>query len=79
MCIHTGAPGFFLDRLEKLQKWVCRTFEPAFAASAKLLSHHRIVASLSLVYSYCFDKCSSELAKLVSLICPLVLSGCIDL
>lgn len=79
MCIHTGAPSFFLDRLDKLKKWVCRTFESAFAASAKLLSHHRIVASLSLVYSYCFDECLYELAKLVSLICPLVLSGCMDL
>ena len=53
--------------LDKLQKPICRTVGPPFAASLELLAHRRDVASLSLSYRYYFDKCSSVLAQLVPL------------
>ena len=40
---------------------------PSLAASLQPLAHHWNVASLSLFYSYCFGRCSSELPKLVPL------------
>ena len=68
-CCHTwaGAPNCYLDILDKLQKWICRTGSPSFAASLEALSHHLNVASLSLFYRYCFGRCLFELADLVPL------------
>ena len=58
-CCHvrTGAPNCYLELLDKLQKWICRTVGPSFAASLELLVHCWDVASLSLFYRYYFDKC----------------------
>ena len=66
-CCHVWAraPSFYLELLDKLQKWVCRTVGPSLAASLEPLAHHRNVASLSLFYRYYFGRCSSELAQLV--------------
>ena len=68
-CCHVwaGAPGCFLELLDKLQKGICRTVGPSLAASLGLLAHRRDVASLSLFYRYCFGRCSSELAQLAPL------------
>ena len=63
----TGAPNFFLEFLDKLQKWICRTFGPLLAASPEPLGHCWNVNSLSFFYSYCFSRCLSELAQVVPL------------
>ena len=59
--------GCYLELLDKLQKWVCRTVDPSITASLKPLVHRRNVASLSLFYRHYFGRCSSEMAKLVPL------------
>ena len=71
-CCHVwaGAPGFYSELLDKLQKRICRTVDPSLAASPEPLAHRRYVASLSLFYRYYFGSCSSELAQL----CPLPFS-----
>ena len=68
-CCHVwaGAPSYYLELLDKLQKWICRTVGLSFAASLEPLAHHRNVASLSLFYRYYFGRCSSELVQLVPL------------
>ena len=68
-CCHVwaGAPSCYLELLDKLQKWICRTVGPSLAASLEPLVHRRNVASLSLFYRYYFGRCSSELAELVPL------------
>ena len=70
--IWAGAPSCYLELLEKLQKRICRTTGPSFAASLEPLAHHRNVASLSLFYRYYFGRCSSGLTQLV----PLPFSTC---
>ena len=62
-----GAPSCYLELLDKLQKWICRTVGPSLAASLEPLAHRRNVASLSLFYRYYFGRCSSELAQLIPL------------
>ena len=68
-CCHVwaGAPSFYLELLDKLQKWICRTVGPSLAASLEPLPHCRNVVSLSLFYRYYFGRCSSELVQLVLL------------
>ena len=68
-CCHVwaGAPSCYLGLLDKLQKWICRTVGPSFAASLEPKAHLRNVASLSLFYRYYFGRCSSDLAQLVPL------------
>ena len=70
-CCHVwaGAPICYLELLDKLQKWICRTVGPSLAASLEPLAHCCIVASLSLFDSYYFGRCSSELTELVPLPC----------
>ena len=62
-----GAPSCHLGLLDKLQKRICRTVGPSFAASLEPMTHRRNMASISLFYRYYFGRCSSELAHLVSL------------
>ena len=66
-CCHvwTGAPGCYLELLDKLQKQICWTVGPPLAAFLEPLAHHQNVASLSLSYRYYFGRCSSELTQLV--------------
>ena len=68
-CCHvwTGAPSCYLEYLCKVQKRICRTVGPSLAASLEPLAHHQNLASLSLFYSYCFGRWSSELDQLVPL------------
>ena len=68
-CCHVwaGAPSYYLDLLDKLQKRICRIVGPSLPASLEPLAHRRNVASLSLFYRYYFGRCSSELAQLVPL------------
>ena len=56
-----GVPSCYLQLLDKVQKRICRTvgLEP--------LAHCQNVASWSLLYRHYFNRCSSELAHLVSL------------
>ena len=65
--IWTGAPSCYLELLDTLQKQICRTVGPSFAASLEPLAHRQNVASLSLFYRYYFGRCSSELAQLIPL------------
>ena len=46
-CYHVwaGAPCYFLELLNKLQKRIFRTVGPSLAASLEPLAHHRNVAS----------------------------------
>ena len=65
--VWAGTLSCNFELLDKLHKRICRTIGPSIAASLEPLAHHRIVASLSLLYSYYFGRCSSELAQLVPL------------
>ena len=49
-CCHVwaGSSSYYLDLLDKLQKWVCRNVGPTLVASLEPLSHHRNIAILSL-------------------------------
>ena len=68
-CCHvsTGSPCYYLELLDKLQKWICRTVGPSLDASLEPLAHCQNVVSLSLFYRYYFGRCSSELAQPVPL------------
>ena len=64
-CCHlwVDATSCYLEWLEKLQKWVCRTVGPSLNNnSVEPLTHCRNVASLSLFNRYYVGNCSSELA-----------------
>ena len=68
-CCHVwaGAPVYYLELSDKLQKRICRSAGPSLAASFEPLAHRQNVASLSLFYRYYFGRCSSELTQLVPL------------
>ena len=68
-CCHVwaDAPSCYLELLDKVQKRICRTVGPSFAASLEPLAHRQNVAMLSLFYRYYFGTYYSELAQLVSL------------
>ena len=68
-CCHVwaGALSCFLELLDKLQKRICRTTGPSFAASLETFTHRQNVVSLSLFYKYYFGRCSSELSQLAPL------------
>ena len=53
--------------LDELQKRICRTAGPSFAASLEPLVHRRNVASLSHLYKCYCGRCSAELTELVPL------------
>ena len=69
-CCHiwAGAPSCYLELLHKLQKPIFMIVGPSLAASLEPLMHGWNVASLSLLYSYYFGRCSSELTRLVPLL-----------
>ena len=68
-CCHVwaGASSCFLELLDKLQKWTCRTVGPSLVTSIESLAYCQNVASSSLFYRYYFGGCSSELVQLVPL------------
>ena len=51
-CCHVwaSAPSCYLELLDKLQKWICRTAGPSLAASLEPLAHRRHVTSLIIVF-----------------------------
>ena len=65
--VWAGATSCYLEMLDKLEKWICRTADSSPAASLEPLAHHQNVVSLSLFYKYYFGRCSSELTQLVPL------------
>ena len=68
-CCHVwaGRPSCYLELLDKLQIWICRTVGPSLVVSLEPLDQCRNVASLSLFYRYYFGRCFSVLAQLVPL------------
>ena len=55
------------NKLDKLQKWICRAAGPSLTASLEPLADCQNVASLHLFCRYYFGRCSSKLAQLVPL------------
>ena len=55
-CCHVwvGAPGFYLELLDKLQKRIFKTVDPSLATSLEPLARHQNVVSLSFFYRYYF-------------------------
>ena len=53
--------------LDKLRKWVCRTFDSPLTAFLEHLAYCQILVSLSLFCRCYFGRLSSDLAELVSL------------
>ena len=53
-CFHirAGAPSWYLELLDKLQKQIYRTVGPSLAASLEPLAHRRNVVSLNLFNGY---------------------------
>ena len=51
-----GAPNYYLDMLDKQQKWACEAVGPALAASLEPSAHRSNMASLSLIYRYFIEK-----------------------
>ena len=66
-CCHVwaGAPSWYLQLLDKIQKWICRRVGPSLVASFEPFIHPPNIASLSLFYWYYFRRCSCKLAQLV--------------
>ena len=62
---HAYNTSCYLELLDKLQKWICRTVGASLATSLKSLGHCWKVASLCLFYRYYFGRYLSELAQLV--------------
>ena len=58
-CCHvcTGASSCHFGFLDKLQKWICRTFDPT--------AYHWNIASWRLLYRYYVGRWSFELARMV--------------
>ena len=90
-CCHVwaGAPGCYLELLDKPQKRICRTVGPSLAASLEPFAYRRNVAVLSLSNRYYFGRCSSDLSQLVPLVreggllvilidCMIILSSFLD-
>ena len=44
--VWAGSPSCYLELLDKLQKWICRTVGPSLGTSLKPLAHRQNVASL---------------------------------
>ena len=63
-CCHVwvGAASCYMDVLNKLQR---RIVGSSHGASLEPLAHRRNVASLSLLYTYYFGRCSSKMAEMV--------------
>ena len=53
ICANT--PSCYLELLDNLQKWICRTAGSSLAASSELLAYCWNVASLHLFYRYYFN------------------------
>ena len=65
--VWASAPSCYLELLDELQKWICKTVCPSLAASLQPLAHCQNVATWSLFCRYYFGSCFLELAELVPL------------
>ena len=63
--VWAGTPSCYLELLDKLQKWICRTVGPSLAVSLEPLAHHWNVTSVNIFCGYYFGTRSSELGQLV--------------
>ena len=77
-CFHvwTGAPNYYADILDMLEKQICWTIDPTLYGFLELLDHCTNLASLNLFYWYYFGRSSYELVKLVPLTCSYGSSTC---
>ena len=68
-CCHVwaGAPSFYLEFFDNLQKRICQFIGSSLAASLEPLAHCGNMTNLNLFYRYYFGRCSSELAQVVLL------------
>ena len=66
--VWAGPPSCYLELLDNLKKWICKSAGPSLAASLEVLVHQQNVACLSLFYRYHIGRCWSELAQLVPLL-----------
>ena len=55
--VSAGSSTSYLETLNKLQKWICRTVGPSLAVSLEPLVHCHNAASLSLFYRYYIGRC----------------------
>ena len=53
--VWAGAPSFYLDMLDKLQKQICRAGGPSHVASLEPLIDHQILAWVSVARKYLVD------------------------
>ena len=65
--VWAGAPGCYLEMLDKLPKRICRAVGPSFVDSLEPLGHCQNVASIGLFYRYItlVDACSSKVGQVV--------------
>ena len=63
--VWAGAPSYYVELIDKLQKRVCRTVGPSLAASLEPWAHRRNIAILGLFCWYYFGRYSSDLVELV--------------
>ena len=66
-CHFWAGASCYLELLDKLPKWICRTAGHSLAVSHEPLAHCQNVASSSLFYRYYFGRCLSKFADLVPL------------
>ena len=68
-CCHVwaGAPSYYLELLDKLQKRICRTVGHSLSGSLESLARCQNIVSLSLFYRHYFGRCSSVVAEVVLL------------
>ena len=66
--IWAGALSYYSEKLDKLQKQICRIVGPSLTESLEPLARRQSVASLSLFYRYYFCRYSSKLSRLVPLL-----------
>ena len=62
-----SALSCYLDMVDSLEKWICRTVGPALTVSLKPFGRCTNLASLSIFYRHYFRRCLSELAELFPL------------
>ena len=62
-----GALSCYLDMVDSLEKWICRTVGPALTVCLEPFGRCTNLASLSIFYRHYFGRCLSELAELFPL------------
>ena len=65
--VWAGAPSWYLELVDMLQKCICKSVGPSFAACVEPLAHNWNATILSLPYRYYCGRSLSELAEPLSL------------